>query len=633
MEVQNNKLTVPVMNDEYGLSQSEFEKDPITLRPVNYGGLNSSTAPISNSNDDRSDRELINRPSWPALTVPVMNDEYGLSQSEFENDPITLRPVNYGGLNSSAAPTANSNDDRSERELINRPSSPALTVPVMNDEYGLSQSEFEKDPITLRPVNYALCRKQIITSSEQPLINANAQEKIQSENDEKSGARSCQNIIQYVRRRHKSLAARRKPLKPSWGRRREAKHAEKRRGRRAKAAHAEVEIQRPKSSDIKAAKLCSVCGKGDLKFDSPSPTFCNACGSQLNLNDAYYAAKANILSSNLHAERVRPQVCGASSPSPALKIESPGKDKLEGGGGDDDDDDDAPEIAFCKACFTAARKEKKEIVDVSSSAGIPAQLRVPQSGKLWDHLKKLQRKVEEAKGLLVRVVSSVEMVAEFSPGFCEIVQSQLDSTDNLPGLPYRSKMVMLFQDVGGVDICLLAMYVQEYGEKAYIGHPNYKSVVIAYIESVKYFEPADVTTVHGEALRTFVYHQILIGYLKHARLRGFENCHKWASPPAKKGDSYSHPSSQFIPQRHKLLDWYLSMIQKAKAQGVVAGHMSLFQHCSEVLSMQEKEGQCGLLLELPYFPGDLVAITIGCALDSNGTKIGDTELMDKVLFC
>ncbi|MCO5584213.1 hypothetical protein L7F22_038136 [Adiantum nelumboides] len=236
------------------------------------------------------------------------------------------------------------------------------------------------------------------------------------------------------------------------------------------------------------------------------------------------------------------------------------------------------------------------------------------------------QEVESLKGLVVRVVATTDKVLSLNPRIFEVIRTQMD-VQNWPSIPYRSKMVMLFQDIGGVDVCLFVMYVQEYGSNECQGHRNHKFVYIAYLDSVKYFEPANARTVHNEALWTFVYHQILIGYLEKFKLRGFNACYIWSSPP-KKGDSYilnCHPSSQLIPQPQKLCKWYMSMAEKAKREGVVSRYMSLFEHFFG-------RGLAGPnILELPSFDGDFVPHSVVGIIAGHYSNCNRTIRIDELM--
>lgn len=153
----------------------------------------------------------------------------------------------------------------------------------------------------------------------------------------------------------------------------------------------------------------------------------------------------------------------------------------------------------------------------------------------------------------------------------------------------------MFQNNEGVDVCVFAMYIQEFGSN--YREPNSSCVYVSHLDSVNYFIP-EKKIVAGDSLRTFVYHEILvifvspttlflllsilqlklltrhvnwlgyffymmlsqIRYLDYWTNHGFTNCYIWACPP-QQGDEYifyCHPNEQMTPNQNKLCNWYIS---------------------------------------------------------------------------
>jgi E1A/CREB-binding protein len=162
--------------------------------------------------------------------------------------------------------------------------------------------------------------------------------------------------------------------------------------------------------------------------------------------------------------------------------------------------------------------------------------------------------------ITIRMVSNAEHCIDVP---MHITQNFMTSENNKipPQIGYKQKCILLFQNIDGIDVCLFCLYVHEFDESVPL--PNKSCVYIAYLDSIDYFRPLEA--------RTYVYHEIVVGYLKWAQVRGFKRCHIWSCPP-QRGDNFifwCHPSHQKTPSRDRLNAWYNAMLLRATEIGIV----------------------------------------------------------------
>ncbi|KAK1355680.1 Histone acetyltransferase [Heracleum sosnowskyi] len=380
---------------------------------------------------------------------------------------------------------------------------------------------------------------------------------------------------------------------------------------------------------------CQLCGVAKLNFE-PITIFCTPCGARIKRNTNYYTAK--VVDSRQHIcnccydRTPGDSIVVEGTPCPKASLEKLRNDIIAEEGWVQCDKCHLWQHQIC-ALFNSRRNEGGQakftcphcyIAQVERGECTPLQPSAVRGAKdlprtsLSDHLeqrlfKKLKQErvsrariqgktydeVPGAECLVVRVVSSVDKKLEVKKQFFETFKAV-----NYPKeFAYKSKVVLLFQKIEGVEVCLFGMIVQEFG--ANCQQPNHRRVNLSYMDSVKYFRP-EIKAVTGESLRTFVYHEILIGYLEHCKKRGFTSCYMWACPPIK-GDEYifhCHPEMQKTPKCDELRKWYITMLEKAAKENIVVELTNLHDHFFISGGVSGEYKVKVTAARLPYFDGD-----------------------------
>ncbi|CAP27208.2 Protein CBG07171 [Caenorhabditis briggsae] len=124
-------------------------------------------------------------------------------------------------------------------------------------------------------------------------------------------------------------------------------------------------------------------------------------------------------------------------------------------------------------------------------------------------------------------------------------------------IKFASRAIHVFQRQNNVDQIVFSIFASEYR--------NLRKtwMVIDCLDSIKMFEPV--------SLRTKVYQELVLIYFDLARNIGLSHSYLWADPPIQ-GDNYIFPvkpANQPSPTPTMLENWYLTVMEKGKSNGIV----------------------------------------------------------------
>jgi hypothetical protein len=164
-------------------------------------------------------------------------------------------------------------------------------------------------------------------------------------------------------------------------------------------------------------------------------------------------------------------------------------------------------------------------------------------------------------GLSVRVVHSVDETLAVNA-------RHVEAFGGPDRLPFRNKVIMIFQHISTGDILLLVLYVCEFAADG-IGK-NSRLAHIHYVDSVPMLVPGAARAANGQSMQAFVFQTCILGYMSYVRNRGFARCYAWACAPAEGEEYILHcrsPSRKALSQAG-LEVWYTRLFERAVKEGI-----------------------------------------------------------------